>query len=179
MDPVVNAAQKPLRATYKIEPTKAMVTDHARTRGDLPADPFHSKVEPMDGCGVVVPIGTHAAVGGPHDAPTPGDLLCAALAACQDSTMRLVANLLGIELTSLEVRVTASVDVRGAMGVDFATPVGFQTMNCDIRYSVKEGTPADLLLKLQASAERCCIVQQTLKAPPPVKTTFKPAVVPA
>jgi len=173
MNSIVNEAQKPLRAAYKTEPARAMVTDHARTRGDSPTDPFHSKVEPMDGCDVVVPIGTHAAVGGPHDAPTPGDLLCAALAACQDSTVRLVANLLGIELTSLEVRVTATADVRGAMGVDFGTPVGFQAMACDIHYSVKDGTPADLLPKLQAAAERCCIVQQTLKAPPSVKTTFK------
>jgi uncharacterized OsmC-like protein len=172
MDSIVQAAQKPLRATYKIDPAKAMVTDHARTQGNLPADPFHFKVEPMDGCGVVVPIGTHAAVGGPHDAPTPGDMLCAALAACQDSSVRMVANLLGVELTALEVKVSATVDVRGTLAVDLSTPVGFQAMTCDIRYSVKDGTPDELLLKLQAAAQRCCIIQQTLKAPPPVKTTF-------
>jgi len=93
MEAIVYAAQKALRATYKVTPADALVTDHAPTCGDSPSDPFHSKVEPMGGCGVVVPIGTHAAVGGPHDAPTPGDMLCAALAACQDSAMRLVANL--------------------------------------------------------------------------------------
>ncbi|MCC7486785.1 MAG: OsmC family protein [Burkholderiales bacterium] len=132
----------------------------------------HSKVEPMDGCGVVVPIGTHAAVGGPHDGPTPGDIPCAALAACQDSTMRLVANLLGVELTSLEVSVIATVDVRGAMAVGPGVPVGFQTMTCNICFKARVGTPPELLEKLKLAAERCCIVQQTLKSPPPVKTTF-------
>jgi len=36
----------------------------------------------------------------------------------------------------------------------------------------KEGTSPDLLKKLQVAAERCCVVQQTLKSPPPVKTIF-------
>ena len=30
MDSVVNAARKPLRAAYKTDPAKAMVTDHSR-----------------------------------------------------------------------------------------------------------------------------------------------------
>ena len=67
MDPVVHLAQKPLKAQYKADPARAVVTDHARTCGASSTDPFRSRVEPMDGCGVVVPIGTHAAVGGPHD----------------------------------------------------------------------------------------------------------------
>ena len=126
----------------------------------------------MDGCGVVVPIGTHAALGGPHDAPTPGDMLCAALAACQDSAFRMVANLLRIEITQLEVRVTATADVRGSMAMDPAVPVGFQTMRCDVVFSVKAGTPAALIKKLKVAAERCCVVQQTLRAPPMVETTL-------
>ncbi len=174
MDPVVHLAQKPLKAQYKADPARAVVTDHARTCGTSATDPFRSRVEPMDGCGVVVPIGTHAAVGGPHDAPTPGDMLCAALAACQDSAVRMVANLLGIELTHLEVRVTATADVRGAMAMDAAVPVGFQAITCEVRYAVADGVPPELLEKLHAAAERCCVVQQTLKSPPAVKTSFTP-----
>jgi uncharacterized OsmC-like protein len=172
MDSVVYAAQKPLKAVYRATPEAAWVTDHARTCGEPAADPFHSTVEPMDGCGVAVAIGTHAALGGPHDAPTPGDLLCAALAACQDSAVRMVANLLGVELLQLEVRVAAKVDVRGAMGMDPDVLVGFQSIACDVRYAAKEGTPVELLQKLQVAAERCCVVQQTLKSPPPVTTRF-------
>ena len=60
----------------------------------------------MPTTGVRVPVGVHRAVGGLHDAPTPGDLLCAALAACQDSTFRMIANLMNIELEDLTVDVT-------------------------------------------------------------------------
>lgn len=172
MEATVYLAQKPLRASFETTPALATVTDHARTGGAALGDPFRSSVEPMDGCGTVVPIGTHAALGGPHDAPTPGDMLCAALAACQDSAIRMVANLLGIELTQLEVRVSATADVRGAMAMDPNVPVGFQAMTCDVVLAAKAGTPPALLKKLQTAAERCCVVQQTLKAPPLVRTRF-------
>ncbi|MCF8159969.1 MAG: OsmC family protein [Polaromonas sp.] len=172
MKTLVQEAQELLRRQYKQTPALAMVTDHARTCGTDPADPFHSLVEPMDGCGVCVPVGVHRAVGGLHDAPTPGDMLCAALAACQDSAIRMVANRLAIEIIALEVRVTAQVDVRGALGMEADVPVGFQSMTCDIDLKVEEGTPAKLLDVLSSAAQRCCVVQQTLHQPPPVRTRF-------
>ena len=172
MKTIVRNIQAPLRSRYKETPSIAMVTDHARTCGVDPTDPFHSIVEPMDGSGVLVPVGVHRAVGGLHDAPTPGDLLCAALAACQDSAVRMVANRLGVEILALEVRVTAQVDVRGALGMEADVPVGFQSMSCDIDLKVNEGTPSKLLDSLRFAAQRCCVVQQTLHHPPPVTTRF-------
>ena len=169
----VRDAQSPLRARYRETPALAMVTDHARTGGIAPSDPFHTGVEPMDGCGVSVAIGVHRALGGPHDAPTPGDMLCAALAACQDSSIRMVANLLGIELIALEVRVRARVDVRGTMAMDRDVPVGFQSMTCDVGLEASQGTPPELLDKLRVAAERCCVVLQTLRRPPPVQVTIR------
>ncbi|MEO8159048.1 MAG: OsmC family peroxiredoxin, partial [Betaproteobacteria bacterium] len=59
MQPSVYAAQKPLKIKYKESPAAAMVIDHAKTPGQPADDPFRSRVEPMDGCGVVVPVGTH------------------------------------------------------------------------------------------------------------------------
>ncbi|MBU0783800.1 MAG: OsmC family protein [Gammaproteobacteria bacterium] len=173
MNVSVPNAQREVRALYKEDPSAAMVTDHALARGADPSDPFHSVVEPMDGCGVQVPIGVHRALGGLHDAPTPGDMLCAALAACQDSAMRMVANVLGVELVFLEVRVTADVDVRGTLNMSPDVPVGFQSMRCDVQFKVKEGTPADLIKALTFAAKRCCVVQQTLKTPPKVETSFQ------
>lgn len=173
MNVSVPNAQREVRALYKKDPSAAMVTDHALARGADPSDPFHSVVEPMDGCGVQVPIGVHRALGGLHDAPTPGDMLCAALAACQDSAMRMVANVLGVELVFLEVRVTADVDVRGTLNMSPDVPVGFQSMRCDVQFKVKEGTPADLIKALTFAAKRCCVVQQTLKTPPKVETSFQ------
>jgi hypothetical protein len=99
----VRDRQTPLCAQYKSSPESAMVVDRAQTSSSTAIDPFHSVVEPMPGCGVRIPVAVHHAVGGMHDAPTPGDILCAALAACQDSSVRMVANLLGIELVFLAV----------------------------------------------------------------------------
>lgn len=169
----VQQIQAPLREQYRSSPQAALVTDHGRTSGADPADPFHSVVEPMPGCGATLPVGVHRAIGGMHDAPTPGDILCAALAACQDSAVRMVANLLGVSLEFLEVDVTGEVDVRGTMAVDNQVPVGFQSMRCDVRLRAKNGTDPRLLEKLRVAAERCCVVQQTLRTPPPVKTTFE------
>ena len=165
-------AQKPLKESYVIDPDLAMVTDHAKASGEDATDPYHSIVEPMDGCGVSVPVGVHAAVGGKHDAPTPGDILCAALAACQDSSIRMVANLMGIELLELEVNVMATADVRGALMMDRLVPVGFQKMSCEVKMKVKEGTEPRQVERLQSAAKACCVVQQTLKSPPPVETIF-------
>ena len=169
----VHENQLPLRKQYKKSPETAWVIDYARTTGKDPSDPFHSTVEPMVDSGVAIPVGVHRAVGGLHDAPTPGDILCAALAACQDSTVRMVANILGIELEFVDVEVTAEVDVRGTMAIDQLVPVGFQSIRCKVRFGAKEGTNPKLTNKLKEAAERCCVVQQTLRTPPPVDTTFE------
>jgi uncharacterized OsmC-like protein len=168
----VISLQAPLRKKYVASPDTAWVTDHAQTSSTERQDPFHATVEPMTGCGVKVPVGVHAAVGGPHDAPTPGDILCAALAACQDSSIRMVANILGVELESLQVSVTAGVDVRGALAMNRDVPVGFQQMNCTVEIRVKKGTDAALLERLSVSAEQSCVVLQTLRSPPPVNVQF-------
>jgi uncharacterized OsmC-like protein len=129
-------------------------------------------VFPRQELGIPVPIGVHEAVGGLHDAPTPGDMLCAALAACQDSSIRMVANVLGVEIESLEVEVDGDVDVRGTLGMDESVPVGFINLRCDVHLKVAEGTDARKLKKLIVAAERCCVIQQTLAKPPVVETTW-------
>uniref|UniRef100_UPI0035B10F96 OsmC family protein n=1 Tax=Hylemonella sp. TaxID=2066020 RepID=UPI0035B10F96 len=168
----VQECQRPLRARYKAEPGTAWVTDSARTRGADLRDPFHFNVEPKPGSGQQWPVGTHSAVGGPYDAPCPGDILCAALAACQESSIRIVANLLGVELVALSVEVTGGADLRGALGLDLQVPVGFQSLRCDVHLKAREGTRPELLAKLRAGAERCCVVLQTLRQPPTVVTTY-------
>lgn len=168
----VYEAQAPLRALYKQTPAQALVSDEAYTCGVDPTDPFHSQVKSVKGGGAVIAFGVHQAVGGPYDAPCPGDLLCAALAACHDSSIRMVAQLMGIDLTALEVRVKGTVDVRGAMGIDKDVQVGFQSFTCDVHLKAVEGTPPEMIEKLRMAADRCCVVGQTLKSSPTVQTTF-------
>ena len=108
-----------------------------------------------------------------HEAPISGDILFAALAACQDSAVRMVANFLGVELEFLEVEVTAEVYERGSMAVDRKVPVGFQSMRCNVRLRAKDGTNPEHLKMLRVAAEHCCIALQTLRTPPPIETTFE------
>jgi uncharacterized OsmC-like protein len=169
---VVGARQRPLRARYRDDPSAALVTDHARTLGTAPSDPFHSQVEPAPGYGVVTPLGVHRALGGPHDAPTPGDILCSALAACLDSSLRMVANVYGIVLEHVAVEVEGEVDVRGTLGMGRDVPVGFQAMHCRVHVRAAADTPPADVQRLVATAERACIVLQTLRAGVKVDTSM-------
>jgi len=164
--------QVPLRQRYKVDPKAALITDSAYARGKIADDPFHSIVMPMPKSGIAVPVGVHSALGGLHDAPNPGDILCAALAACQDSSVRMVANILGITLECLEVEVTGDVDVRGTLAMDAQVPVGFQTLRCVVRLGAAKNTNPRLLEKLQAASQRSCVVKQTLLHSPAIETTF-------
>src|SRR5690606_21626049 len=102
----VRERQDPLRERYRTAPDEAAITDRARTVGGVGTDPFHGFVVPgSEDSGVEWPFGIHRAVGGYHDAPNPGDVLCAALAVCLDSTIRMIADRLGVTLTSLAVDV--------------------------------------------------------------------------
>ncbi len=155
--------QDPLRDRYKVTPEDALIIDGAKARGGSVADPFHGTVFPgSKDYGVEVTFGIHEAVGGYHDAPNPGDILSAALAACLDSTIRIIANRLRVEIVRLEVGVTAHIDVRGTLMVDRDVPVGFQKMDCDVEIQVAEGTDPSLVDKLISAAERSCVTLQTL-----------------
>ena len=104
--------------------------------------------------------------------PGPAELLCAALAACYDPSVRMVAQAMGIELTALEVHVQAKVDMRGAMGMGRDLPVGFQSFSTDIHLQAREGTPAEAIEQLRVAAQRCCVVAHTLRSAPEMQTRF-------
>lgn len=155
--------QEPLRQRYRDEPQTAWISDQARALVGGATDPFHGAIEPANNGGTRWAYGIHHAVGGDHDAPSPGDLLCAALAACLHSSTRMLADWLSLTLIDIEVTVTAQIDVRGALMVDPSVPVGFQRMHCDVRLEVPAGIDGQRLKSLIASAEHCCPVRQTLK----------------
>ena len=159
----VKQRQDPLRQHYRSAAADARITDRARTDSDGAPDAFHGAVVPGEAPGTTWHFGIHRAVGGYHDLPNPGDILCAALATCFDSTFRMIANRLGIQIQSLKVAVEADVDVRGALLVDPSVPVGFQKLRC--RVDLQPGAEVDAAKTqiLLAAAERCCIVLQTLR----------------
>jgi hypothetical protein len=87
--------------------------------------------------------------------------------------VRMVANLLGIELESLEVEVTGEVDVRGTLAVDSDVPLGFLSFQTTVRLRASRGTGPVLMEKLRVLSERSCVVLQTLRSAPMVHTAFE------
>ncbi|MGD8318930.1 MAG: OsmC family protein [Gemmatimonadota bacterium] len=171
---LARSRQDPLCQTYRSEPRRARITDRARAVEGVTLDPFHGRVVPGSrDYGVSWPFGIHEAVGGEHDLPNPGDLLCAALAACLDSTIRIIADRLGVGLRSLDVRVEADVDVRGTLVVDRSVPVGFQRMRCHVTLVPEDGTDPALKARIVQAAERSCVNLQTLRAGVDVETVLE------
>jgi uncharacterized OsmC-like protein len=160
---LVQQRQNPLRERYHRVPTEAWIRDGAQTINACGADPFHGAVIPANNAGAPLRFGIHRAVGGDHDYPNPGDLLSAALAACFDSTLRMLADHLDVRLRFLEVKVDAECDVRGCLLVEPSVPVGFQKLRCSVRLQPEGQVEPKRLQMLIGAAEGSCVVLQTLR----------------
>ena len=175
----VQTAQATLRSVYALAPQAARVASHATTVDRDPSDPFRATVFVGSGDADVVPVAAERAVGGPNGAPSAGDLFCAALAASQDSAIRIAANVAGIRLVALSVDVRGWVDVRGTMGIDHA-PVGFQSMECTIRLQAAPGADPEAVRRMLVEAEGRSIVLATLRRTLPIHIRIEqPASAPA
>lgn len=170
-DSMVMQRQEPLRERYVSAPEEARIRDHAKA-SSAGFDPFHGAVTAGDGQAGQWRFGIHRAIGGDHDLPNPGDILCAALATCLDSTTRMIAGRLGLTLETLEVTVSAFADVRGCLMVNRDVPVGFYRIEVDARIKAAKGTDPAQVKMLTEAAERCCVVLQTLRGDVPVQTNF-------
>src|SRR5205085_12642834 len=122
---------------------------------------------------VVWRSGAHPGVGGAGDVPCSGDLLLGALAACQEITLRMVAAAMGIELLALEVEAIGELDLRGTLGMDRETPVGFSAIRCESRVTVKDDGRPERAKRLLENAERYCVVLNTLRTGVAVESSFE------
>ena len=169
---IVKRRQAPLRKKFLADSGAAMVTDKAITASIDHRDPFHASVSPMPASGISLAVGVHGLLGGLHDAPTPGDILCASLASCLDSSLRMVANVMSIPLRRLHVEVTGEVDVRGTLMISSKVPVGFQNLTCRVVLETDENIEQSAIDRLCKIAEHCCVVMQTLQAAPTIRTHY-------
>lgn len=162
---MMRTRQRPLTRLYKQEPAAAWIQDGACTvEGHLHRnDPVHGELLIGTSQPIEAPLSIHSAVGGDHDGPNPGDYLSAALVGCVDSTLRIIANRLGIVLEDLSVRAKAELDVRGTLCVSPDVPVGFQRITLSVDARPAEGTPPEAMQALLAATEHCCVVLQTLR----------------
>lgn len=166
----MKARQAPLRETYTRLPAAAQIIDHATTCSDtIPAtDPLYGEIEFGDPNRTRLPISLHQGVGGQSDLPVPGELFSAAIASCLDSTIRVIANMLGVRFKRLEVKVDCSVDLRGTLRMDPNVPVAFQSIQISATMVPNGNIPAATLDAILAAAEQSCVVLQTLQSSPQI-----------
>lgn len=169
---LVGERQFPLRRAYVEDPERARTVKWAATAASAETDVLHSLVHIGKGYGVSQRTGIDHAVGGDHDLPNPGDLLCAALAVCKDGTIRMIADLLGIPILDLRVEVTGDVDVRGCLAVDRSVKVGFRSMTCRVHLRVPPDVDPNRIGVLQKQAEKSCVNLDTLRSGVPVDLAF-------
>ncbi|MCW5860864.1 MAG: OsmC family protein [Caldilineales bacterium] len=108
------------------------------------------------------------ALGGDAAFPSPGWTMRAALANCEAVMIALRAAQLGVELSTLEVRVGSTSDDRGMMGMDDAVPAGPLNMQVGIRIGA-EGASAETLHEIVAWAEKHSPVGEPLTRVMPVE----------
>lgn len=166
----MKSRQVPLRESYARSPSAAQISDHATTRCDRvrPGQPLYTEVEFGDINRTRLPISLHQGVGGLSDLPVPGELFSAAIASCLDSTIRVIANMFGLVIKTLEVHVEAEVDLRGTLRIDPDVPTAFQKIRVSVNLVPAGDAAQEHLDAIIAAAEQSCVVLQSLRTPPQV-----------
>ena len=162
---LLRATQTPLKADYRENPTRALITLHAV--GRLGDEDVSCSVETGR---AIVEAGLHPATGGDGTLACSGDMLLQALVACAGVTLRSVAINRGLSVKG-SLRAEGDLDFRGTLGVDRDAPVGFTAirLNLDLRTSATPEEVADLV----ATTERYCVVLQTLTGSPKITVASK------
>ncbi len=159
----LRALQAPLKEKYKSDPKEAEWILHAE--GNLGED-IACTVETDAG---EVEEGLHPATGGDGSHACSGDMLLEALVACAGVTLKSVATAMGIEIENGIVNAEGVLDFKGTLGVSRDAPVGFK----EIRLNFDLDTKADSkkVEKLIELTERYCVIYQTLKNSPELKSS--------
>jgi len=160
---LVKVRQERLGEHYREASADAWIRDRARTVYNRDNDPFHGVLLAGEHDVSELRFGIHRALGGDHDLPNPGDILCAALAACLDATLRMIADRLAVPIRFLEVSVTGDLDARGPLKLEPGVPAGFQAMTCQVTLEPGGDAAAPQVAMLAAAAEQCCVVLNTLR----------------
>lgn len=176
---MVASRQAPLRRAYVRDPEQAVTVKCARTVEGSGTDPFHGSVVWEGYPELSCAYGIDAKVGGFDDLPNPGHILCAALAACLDSTIRMIADHLGVGIERLDVQVTGDVDVRGCLAMNHTVRPGFRQMHCDVRLELQADADARLSARVVKQAEQLCVTLDTLRNGVPIAISQHMSMPPA
>lgn len=156
--------QRPLKERYREDPGSARLIHSVHSIPVLD-DPMRvcitSETATWEFC-------AHPMAGGPEGQPCSGDVLLAALAGCQEVTIKMVAAGMGLALDDLKVTVVGEMDFRGTMGIDRSVPVGYQRISCEIRVRA-QGDP-ERIKRMVEKAEQYCVIRATLTNGVPVES---------
>jgi uncharacterized OsmC-like protein len=166
--------QTELCRSYDDRAAEAISVKRVRTEPTPGTDALHGTVVAPGFDGPGWNYGIDAKVGGLDDLPNPGHILCAALASCMESTLRMLAERLGVDLDHVEVEVTGEVDVRGCLAMDAGIRPGFRAIRCDARLEPEAGAEPRLVEVLLVQAERLCVTLDTLRHGVPVSVVTAP-----
>ncbi|HEY7649833.1 MAG TPA: OsmC family protein [Methylomirabilota bacterium] len=167
----VRTIQTPIKDEYRRHPERARIEDVVHSLPSDLGDPTRVRVGRSGPQGFEIAIGVHRGVGGDGTLPCSGDVLAAALAGCQELSVRMVAANMGVELEDVRVEVTAQGDLRGALGLDRNTKVGLERLQIRTHVKVRGGDP-DRARRLLEAAERYCAILDTLRHPPAIDASF-------
>jgi uncharacterized OsmC-like protein len=161
----LRSIQAPLKEKYKENPEAAVVT--LRSKGK-PGEGVTCKIETGKALSVA---GLHPATGGDGLSICSGDMLLEALVACAGVTLMAVSTSLGIKLYDATVYAEGDIDFRGTLAVSKDAPVGIKNIRLNFELDTNEDNDRiETLIKL---TERYCVVFQTLKSSPNLKTSYK------
>ena len=100
-------------------------------------------------------------MGGTDKGPGPALLVLAGLAGCTTASFVLLGTLMGTPIDSVELSLTADLDLRGFLGLEEGVPVGFT----DIRYEaqIQSSASEKKVRELAVTVERRCPAYDTLR----------------
>ena len=155
----LRARQAPLKQGYRDSPETALVP--ARAGCTLDMQDIACVVRSWRG---ETTAGLHTAAGGTGELACSADMLLEALVACAGVTLRAVATAMGIPLRGGRVIAEGHWDARGTLGVDKTAPIGLTDVTLTFELDT-DAEPAKIA-RLVETAERFCVIAETLKHPP-------------
>ena len=174
----MRTAQKPLKDSYKSDPSSALVT--LTSSGSL--DPTSITCSLSTASAAKRVAGLHKNAGGTAGGEIrpdmsselcSGDMLLESLVACFGVTVRAVSTAMSIPVQGGTITAEGDLDFRGTMGVKDENGgnvgVGFQRIRLKIRLEVDDSYK-EQVEKLISLSERYCVVLQTLRSGVEVKT---------
>jgi uncharacterized OsmC-like protein len=158
----LKALQAPIKDRYRKEPQAAQIT--LRAQGRI-GEGIACRV---DTGRALIEAGLHPATGGSGLQACSGDMLLEALVACAGVTLKAVATAIGVTLEDAQVFAEGDLDFRGTLGVAKDAAVGFREIR--LRFELDTDASPEQKKKLIELTERYCVVLQTLRRSPAVRT---------